>query len=136
MKLFLLILFFINNLIAQESFSSIVKIKETNNNGIVLYEKEKNILFNNNKIKEDIKYKKVLKVILKRINVSEKQYIGENLFLIYSINDEHENIWTLTVTVKSKDISISHFISKHNNKIINGWINRDNKDLFGLRLFN
>ncbi len=123
------------NLTAQQSFEATIKIQETNLNGTITYNEEKKIKFNK-KIIENIKYKNILNIILNKINISEQQYIGKDLFLVESINDLDDNIWTITIRVINKDISVTHFISKQNNKIINGWINRDNKDIFGLRLFN
>jgi hypothetical protein len=124
------------NLTAQQFFEAIIKIKETNLNGNIIYNEEKKILFNNNKIKENIKYKNILKLILNKVYISEQKYIGEDLFLIETVNDLDDNVWTVTITVTDKDVSISHFISKQKNKNINGWINRDNKDIFTFRLFN
>jgi hypothetical protein len=136
MRLFILYLLLINNLIAKQSFEATVKIEEINLNGIIKYSEKKDILFIDNKIKQNIKYKEILKVILKKINSAEKRYTKEDLFLINTIYDKYGNIWTVSITVTSKDISVSHFVSKQKSKTINGWINRDNKDIFGLRLFN
>ncbi len=136
MKKLIIIMLFMSSLIAKQSFEATIKIEVTNSSNTSIYSKEKDVILINNKINSEIKHKAILEQILTKISILEVEYKGEDLFLLNTINDKFGNKWTINTTVTSKDTSMSHFISKQNEKTINGWVNRDNKDIFGLRLFN
>lgn len=53
-----------------------------------------------------------------------------------TIIDNDAKEWTVSINVVDKNSSVTQFISKKDDLIINGWINRNNKDIFGLKIFN
>lgn len=128
-------LFFIVNLYAN-SFEAIIQIKEVNNEKIILFEKKEKIYFEKNILDKDLKYNEALSLILSKIMILEKNYINEDLYIVESLKDSEGITWTISSTITSKDVSVTQFISYQENRTISGWINRNNKDLFGLRIFN
>ncbi len=136
-KLLLIItsLFLVINLYAK-SFEALIEIKEIDNNKIILLEKKEKIIFENNMLNKDLKYNKALSLILNKIISLEKSYKDSDLYIVESLKDEKGKTWTISSTITSNDISVTQFISSQEEKIISGWINRNNKDIFGLRIFN
>ena len=136
-KLLLIIssLFFMINLYAK-SFEAIIEIKEVNNKKITLYEKKEKVIFENNLLNKDLKYNKVLSLILDRIVILEKSFIDTDLYIVESLIDEEGTRWTISSTITAKDVSVTQFISSQDEITISGWINRNNKDILGLRILN
>ena len=128
-------LFFLN-LEAGDSFEARILIKETMQNGEVIYEINENIDFSNNSLNKKVKNEKMIEKIIKRIIVLEAKYKDTDLFFVESLEDDKKNIWTISAEVTSNDTSVTQFVAKVDDKIISGWINRNNKDIFGLRIFN
>lgn len=126
-----------NYLIANQMFESTLSIKVVDNKGNIIYRKDKlNLYLLNDTIIEDIKYKNILTNMLLIIKNIEENLSDKNDLIVKTLNDSEGNDWIITVVVKEKDTTVSHFISKQDNYTIEGWINRDNKDLFGMRVFN
>ena len=136
-KLLLIItsLFFIINLYAK-GFEAIIEIKEVNNKKIALYEKKEKVVFENNSLNKDLKYNNALSLILDRVMILEKSYKNTDLYIVESVIDGEGMRWTISSTITSKDISVTQFISSQDDITISGWINRNNKDIFGLRILN
>jgi len=136
-KRIILLLFYLFtvNVLAKE-FQATVLIQESSINKVILYETKEKINYDNNKINKKIKYKKILEQMIKKIIFIEQKYKNKEISFMTNIYDDKKNIWTITITTNNKGNSVSYFISKQSNKIINGWINRDNKDIFGFRLLN
>jgi len=134
---FFLLLFLSQTILyANDSFEMEITIQETSIDGIEKFKNTYHVNLSRNKINKNIKYKIQLTQIAKRILQFEQQYDGKNLYFLDEFKDSKDNIWTISSNIKSNDISVTHFISKQSDKIIDGWINRDNKDIFGLRIFN
>lgn len=131
-RVLFLILFSIVTLNASDSFKMI--LKESDLKGKITYEEKYDLSLD--KINSEVKYNKILKEIVLKILAYEKEYVDSELFFVKSIYDEKGNEWTISITVVDKDSSISQFICKQGNIIINGWINRNNRDIFGLKILN
>lgn len=124
------------NLIGKQSFESKLKIIETKVDGNVVYDEKSAITFKNGSIQNDIKYKNFINKLFINILENEKKFNGKELYYVDSLKDSSNNLWTVTTTVTNKDESVTHAISKQNQKIIEIWINRNDKDIFGLKIFN
>lgn len=135
---YLFLLLFLNQtiLFASDSFEMEITIQETSIEGIEKFKNTYNVNLSKNKINKNIKYKIQLTQIAKKILQFEQRYDNENLYFLDEFKDSKGNIWTISSNIKSNDVSVTHFISKQTDKIIDGWINRDNKDIFGFRIFN
>ena len=133
--LFLALVFLSFNINANDSFEATVLIKETANDGKVIYKNKENIVFSNGSLNKKIKYSEELKEIIKRVIIFEAKYKDEDLYFVDTFEDKN-NIWTMSINVMSNDISVTHFVVKYSDITVNGWINRNNKDIFGLRIFN
>lgn len=131
-RVLFLILFSIVTLNASDSFKMI--LKESDLKGKITYEEKYDLSLD--KINSEVKYNKILKEVVLKILAYEKEYVDSELFFVKSIYDEKGNEWTMSITVVDKDSSISQFICKQDNIIINGWINRNNRDIFGLKILN
>lgn len=131
-RVLFLILFSIVTLNASDSFKMI--LKESDLKGKITYEEKYDLSLD--KINSEVKYNKILKEIVLKILAYEKEYVDSELFFVKSIYDEQGNEWTISITVVDKDSSISQFICKQGDIIINGWINRNNRDIFGLKILN
>ena len=81
-KLLLIIisLFFMINLYAK-GFEALIEIKEINNQKITLFEKKEKIVFENNILNKNLKYNKVLSLILQKIMLLEKSYKDSDLYI-------------------------------------------------------
>jgi len=133
--LFLALVFLSFNINANDSFEATVLIKETANDGKVIYKNKENIVFSNESLNKKIKYSEELKEIIKRVIIFEAKYKDEDLYFVDTFEDKN-NIWTISINVMSNDTSVTHFVVKYSDITVNGWINRNNKDIFGLRIFN
>lgn len=131
-RVLFLILFSIVTLNAGDSFKMI--LKESDLTGKITYEEKYDLSLE--KINNEVKHNKILKEIVLKILAYEKEYVDRELFFVKSIYDEKGNEWTISITVVDKDSSISQFICKQGDIIINGWINRNNRDIFGLKILN
>ena len=128
-------LFFIINLQAR-GFEAIVEIEEKNNQELVVFKKKEKIIFENNSLNKDLKYNEALSLLLNKIMILEKKYKDEDLYIVESIKDAKGETWTISSTITNNDVSVTQFISSQEKKTISGWINRNNKDIFGLRILN
>lgn len=140
-KLTIFLLFIIgvismSKVLANDNFEAIVTIRETTLDNKLLTTEKYNILLKNNTIDKNLKYKSVFEKIMTRIKHFENKYDGEDLFFVEMVKETDNKEWTISIEVKDSDISVTHFISKYDDKIIDGWINRNNTDIFGLRIFN
>ena len=108
--IFLLIL--LTNLTAKDNFSATIYLKETNEIGKTVYEDKQKVVLEKNNINKNIRYKEILELILLRIKKFEKKFKSEEVLFLDTIIDKSKNKWTITITVKDKETSISHFISK------------------------
>ena len=128
-------LFFISNLYAK-NFEAVIQIEEVNNQKITIYNKKEKVIFSKNLLNKDLKYNKALALVLNRIMTLEQGYKDKELYEVESFKDENGLTWTISCTVTAKDESVTQFISSQDKKTISGWVNRNNKDIFGLRIFN
>lgn len=118
---------------AESSFSATLIIKETDKTGRIIYQKEE-------KIEDfysftDKKYKDDLSEVLKIIKSLENKYVDEKLYFVKSYDGNFAK-WTISSNILTKDTSVSHFISEGDEITVSGWVNRNNKDIFGFRIFN
>ena len=134
--LFIGAILIISNLTANQSFDSILKIKETSKNGEILFKEDRKISLKNEKIVGLTKYNNILTEIITEIKISEKKYLNKELYSIKNLKDSFGNDWTISITITNNDESVTSFISVQDGNTIEGWINRNNKDLFGFRVFN
>ena len=134
--LFIGAILIISNLTANQSFDSILKIKETSKNGEILFKEDRKISLKNEKIVGLTKYNNILTEIITEIKLSEKKYLNKELYSIKNLKDSFGNDWTISITITNNDESVTSFISVQDGNTIEGWINRNNKDLFGFRVFN
>lgn len=124
------------NTFASDSFEANLLLKETSKEGTIISTLKEKINFSNNKIDKNIKYNNILKKLIQKVIIFENKYEDEALFFVESIEDENKKAWTISTNVMSSDTSVSQFIVVYDDKIISGWINRNNKDFFGMRIFN
>lgn len=133
-----LLLSFTNKVVAQD-FEVRLRYQEKTLDGKIIKQiNNTNVIYNleNNALDTHIPYKQLFIYILSIIIEKEKNFDPDNTFFIENILDQGNHTWTFSITLKDNSSSITHFISHTNNKTIEGWINHDNKDLFGLNLFN
>ncbi|TLP39132.1 hypothetical protein [Arcobacter arenosus] len=121
---------------AKQGEKFILILKESNINGKVLYKLKDKLSLNELEINNSLKRNYMLQRILEKIFDHEDEYTDEELFFVDTLIDKDGNEWTLSVNVLDNNSSVSQFISKKDDLIINGWINRNNKDIFGLKIFN
>jgi len=121
---------------AKQGEKFILILKESNINGKILYKLKDKLSLNQLEINDSLKHNYMLQRIVEKIFDHEDEYADEELFFVDTIIDKDGNEWTLSVNVLDDNSSVSQFISKKDNLIINGWINRNNKDIFGLKIFN
>ncbi len=121
---------------AKQNEKFILILKESNINGKVIYNLKEKLSLEELEINHSLKHTYTLQRIVEKIFNHEDEYINEELFFVDTIIDDKGKEWTLSVNVLDKNSSVSQFITKEDNLIINGWINRNNKDIFGLKIFN
>lgn len=121
---------------AKENEKFILILKESNIDGKILYEKKEKLSFNELEVRTDLKHSYILQRIVEKVLDHEDEFIDEELFFVDTIIDNDAKEWTVSINVVDKNSSVTQFISKKDDLIINGWINRNNKDIFGLKIFN
>lgn len=121
---------------ASESFEAKLLLKESTKEGNTLFKLEENIIYSNHKLNKNVKYNTMIKKLVEKVIFFESKYKNEALFFVESIEDKNKKLWTISTNVISNDTSVSQFTVSYDNKIVSGWINRNNKDIFGLRIFN
>lgn len=138
-KKFFLALFFLVfyvSLEASQSGSFRLVIKESNLDNKTLSTYKDKISFNNLEINKEFKYKDIVEKILEIAVNYEEEYLKEELYFVENVYDSDGNEWTISVTVTDKNSSITNFTAKFDDLIINGWINRNEKDIFGTKVLN
>lgn len=135
--LFILLLFTVHtSLFGLDSFEFNLNLTEKENK-VVLYELNGiSVKLKNNKLNKEVKYHDILVKSLYFIKDLEKQYKNKEIYQIKTIIDSNNHEWTFSIRVTSKDTSVTHFILFKKDTTVEGWINRNNKDLFGLRILN
>jgi hypothetical protein len=128
----------LNALITSNSFEFVLSLKEQDRNNITLYEEKNLSMYLNDKgnLSKEIKYNDIIVKILGKIKTYELTYKGLEIYQVLTLIDSNNQKWTYSITVNGENQSVTHIISSQDQKIIEGWINRKNKDLFGLRIFN
>lgn len=132
----LFVLVFCVSLEASQSGSFRLVIKESNLDNKTLSTYKDKISFNNLEINKEFKYKDIVEKILEIALNYEEEYLKEELYFVENVYDSDGNEWTISVTVTDKNSSITNFTAKFDDLIINGWINRNEKDIFGTKVLN
>lgn len=138
-KKFFLALFFLVfyvSLEASQSGSFRLMIKELNSDNKLLYSYKDKISFNNLEISKEFKYKDIVEKILEIAVNYEEEYLKEELYFVENVYDSDGHEWTISVTVTDKNSSVTSFTAKYNDLVISGWINRNEKDIFGTKVLN
>lgn len=125
------------NLYGADSFEFNFDLTIKNKQNKIIHEiKNEYIDFIDNNLNKKIKFEKVISKSLPIIQKLELEYKDEELFEINTLKDALDNTWTFSTRVLSDDTSVTHFVSLQADQTIEGWINRNNKDIFGLRILN
>jgi len=133
---FFILMAILSKSLTAQTLEYYLKLEKIDDSKNIVYQFDNKIIFSNKNIQPNIQYKDIIKKIIKKMRSYEKQYKNEELYFMNSTKDTKNNIWTYNIRVKSNDISICSFLSKQNNYTVSGWISNDNKDIFGLRIFN